>query len=48
MNKVLWQRDGLKIIRHFKGCYTLEYRGKPVMESAGFSVVSRYVWAEFL
>jgi hypothetical protein len=48
MNSILWQQNGAKIVRHFEGCYTLEYRGKPVMEATNFDAVSRYVWAEFL
>jgi len=44
----IWNSDGAKIVRHFEGCYSLTYRGKPVMPETSFEVLTRYVWAEFI
>lgn len=44
----IWEQGGARIIRHFEGCYTLEYLGRPVLPATDFETVARYVWAEFL
>lgn len=44
----IWKQSEAEIIRHFEGCYTLIYRGKPVMPETSFEVLTRYVWAEFI
>jgi hypothetical protein len=44
----LWESNGLKILRHFEGCYSLTYFDKAVMPETSFDAITDYVWAEFI
>ena len=45
--KRIFHSNGVEIVKHCKGCYSLRYLGTPVLCRCSFKLCARYYWCEF-